>query len=124
MRGSHVLTIFPVALGKNPVGPKLRQGDNRTPEGNYVIDGRSWPNRFHRALHLSYPNRDDLLQAEWNGWDPGGNICIHGLPEGFEDLDPREFEQDWTNGCVAVSDHAIDQIWDTVEDFTPVLILA
>src|SRR5262249_11132701 len=91
MAGSTTLASFPIALGKNPIGRKRRSGDNRTPEGEYIIDGRSWPNRFHRALHLSYPNDEDAWLAEAHGWDPGGNICIHGLPEGFEDLDPQKF---------------------------------
>ena len=123
-KGAGLLRSYPVALGGSPVGPKRHLGDGRTPEGSYLIDGRNSQSLYYLALHVSYPNEDDIARAEADGVDPGGDICVHGLPAGFERLDPRRFDNDWTRGCIAVSDRAISEIWDRVDDGTPIDILA
>jgi murein L,D-transpeptidase YafK len=124
LKDDDVIATYPVALGSEPVGPKHRLGDGRTPEGRYVIDGRSDANPYHLALHISYPNASDRARARRAGYNPGGNICVHGLPDGFEELDPVEFSVDWTRGCIAVSDRAIEEIWRRVADGTPIDIRA
>ena len=109
---------FPIALGKNPIGTKRQRGDNRTPEGIYRLDWRNPDSIFHRSIHVSYPNAQDRAQAEARGVDPGDLIMIHGQP----DYDDREREGDWTNGCIAVSNEAINEIWDRVSDGTRIHI--
>lgn len=124
MRAKAAFATFPIALGRHPKGRKLRQGDGRTPEGDYVIDRFDAGSRFHRALHISYPNSEDLHRAQISGVSPGNNIEIHGMPMGYEDYDPRNFTRDWTDGCIAVSNRAIEIIWRNVALGTPVIIRA
>ncbi|HBZ72737.1 MAG TPA: hypothetical protein DEP35_24575 [Deltaproteobacteria bacterium] len=119
--GSPVHT-YAVALGVHPVGPKIQEGDDRTPEGSYVIDGRNYNSAYHLALHLSYPNATDRARAAALGVDPGGDIMIHGLPNGFGWLGPAHRKHDWTRGCIAVTDSEIDEIGGLVPDGTPVQI--
>jgi murein L,D-transpeptidase YafK len=123
-RGGSILATFPVALGAQPTGPKLQQGDARTPEGLYHIDAVNPHSRFHRALHISYPNAEDLRRARAAGVPPGGDIEIHGLPDSYGRFDPVAFFRDWTNGCIAVGNRAIEEITATVGVGTPVEILA
>jgi len=120
--GDVVLKQYPVALGSRPRGAKRRSGDNRTPEGTYYIDGRSRRSVYHRALHISYPNDDDLARARAARVDPGGDILIHGMPAWYGPHDPVRFFRDWTNGCIAVGNTAIEEIWDAVDDGTLVEI--
>ena len=87
---------FPIALGRRPVGPKEQEGDGRTPEGDYTIDGKNRRSHFHLALHISYPDADDRSRAGTHGVPPGGDIMIHGLPNGLGWLALR----DWTNRCI------------------------
>ena len=124
MRAGVVLRTFPIALGNNPKGPKRQAGDGRTPEGRYAIDAFNPQSLYHRALHISYPNAQDLALAQAAGLEPGSNIEIHGMPTGYEDIDPSGFERDWTDGCIGVSNRAIETIWKTVSLDTPVTILA
>jgi murein L,D-transpeptidase YafK len=121
--GAAFLTV-PVALGTHPTGPKYAAGDGRTPEGRYRIDGFNARSRYYRALHISYPNAEDMRRAAAAGLPPGGNIEIHGMPEGFGDYDPASFSRDWTDGCIAVSNRVIDTIWRNVALDTPVDIRA
>ncbi len=114
--------IYAVALGSHPVGPKIQQGDDRTPEGSYIIDGRSYNSAYHLALHVSYPNDTDRARAAALGVDPGGDIMIHGLPNGFGWLGRAHRKHDWTRGCIAVTDSEIDEIAGLVPDGTPVQI--
>ncbi len=118
------LGTFPIALGARPIGPKRAEGDARTPEGLYWIDGLNPYSRFYRALHLSYPNEEDVQQAHAAGVSPGGNIEIHALPAGYAHYDPPAFREDWTDGCIAVSNRAMDAIWARVDLGTAVEILA
>ncbi|MBX6321400.1 MAG: L,D-transpeptidase family protein [Rhodospirillaceae bacterium] len=118
LKDGAVIKSYPIALGPNPVGQKRRRGDGRTPEGLYVIDGRDPDSYFHRALHISYPNLLDLRQAQESGELAGGGILIHGLPPGFGPYGEDEPMIDWTDGCIAVTNKAMDEIWDSVRDGT------
>jgi murein L,D-transpeptidase YafK len=126
LRGGQVLKSFPVSLGRAPEGRKTREGDGRTPEGIYRIDGRNSKSWFHRSLHISYPNRFDTEQAQRQGVAPGGEIVIHGLPKDYRrfyrSFGPDFFKSDWTEGCIAVSNKAIEAIWTLVDDGTPIEI--
>jgi murein L,D-transpeptidase YafK len=113
---------FPIALGSHPQGPKHKLGDGRTPEGIYIIDGRITSTPYHLALHVSYPDADDLAHARRAGINPGGAIYVHGMPARFGHTDPVRFFHDWTNGCIAVGNIAIEVIWASVADGTPIEI--
>jgi murein L,D-transpeptidase YafK len=119
-RGDLVLRTYRVHLGKVPVGPKLMRGDGRTPEGTYWIQSRKENSSFHRALKISYPNDDDRVRSRAVGLDPGDFIMIHGTPNGYP---PAKLPRDWTNGCIAVTNVEIEEIWRLVDDGTGVLIL-
>lgn len=114
---------YRIALGRNPVGDKLRIGDGRTPEGLYFIDGRRADSEFYRALHISYPNEADERSARAAGVRAGGEIMIHGLPEDAGWMGAEHARWDWTEGCVAVSNAEIDEIWRVVADGTPIEIV-
>jgi murein L,D-transpeptidase YafK len=123
LHGDTVLKTYSIALGRHPVGPKRRKGDGRTPEGDYLIDGRNADSRFHLSLHLSYPNAEDRAWAAAHGVDPGKDIAIHGVDERLGWSGPAHWSVDWTQGCIAVSDPAIEEIWRLVPDGTPVKIV-
>jgi len=106
----EVLKSYNMALGGNPIGPKERQGDNKTPEGTYVIDGRNKDSRFHLSLHISYPNERDKNRARELGVSPGGDIMIHGIKNGFSWVGDAHTAVDWTKGCIAVTDEEIEEI--------------
>ena len=122
MHAGHVLKTYKIALGSEPNGPKTRQGDHRTPEGVYVIDSRNAQSKFHRSLHISYPNAADREHARKLGVSPGGDIFIHGLPNGYGFIGAAHRARDWTDGCVAVTDQEIEEIWKLVDNGTPVEI--
>jgi murein L,D-transpeptidase YafK len=117
-----VLRSYRIALGSNPLGHKLQEGDGRTPEGRYVIDRRNPKSAYHRSLRISYPNSADCLRAAEAGVDPGGDIMIHGLPNGLTPADRDHPDCDWTRGCIAVSDAEVEEIWDLVAEGTAVEI--
>nr|WP_279342439.1 L,D-transpeptidase family protein [Geotalea sp. SG265] len=118
----EVLKTYRIALGGNPDGPKERLGDNKTPEGVYAIDSRNRDSRYHLALHLSYPNERDKRRAKELGVDPGGNIMIHGLKNGFSYVGDLHTKADWTKGCIAVTDEEIAEIAKAVPNGTIVEI--
>ena len=105
-----VLKTYKIALGGNPIGPKVREGDNKTPEGTYCIDARNNDSNYHRSLHISYPNENDRKRARELGVSPGGNIMIHGIKKGFSWVGEAQAEVDWTKGCIAVTDGEIEEI--------------
>jgi tetratricopeptide (TPR) repeat protein len=105
-----VLKTYKIALGGNPNGPKERQGDNKTPEGTYVIDSRNKDSRYHLSLHISYPNEKDKKRAKELHVSPGGDIMIHGIKNGFSWVGDFHTEVDWTKGCIAVTDEEIEEI--------------
>lgn len=122
-RDGTVIKTYRVALGENPEGKKRQEGDKRTPEGTYVIDRREEQSRYHLALHISYPNPDDVAQAEERGVSPGGNIMIHGLPNGLGFIGKEHTKNDWTLGCIAVTNPEIEEIWRVVPDGTVIEIV-
>lgn len=122
LRGNKVVRSYRVALGRNPMGQKQRAGDCRTPEGTYIIDRHKKDSGYYKSLHLSYPNSQDLASAINRGFAPGGNIMIHGLPRGYEDLADIHFRRNWTKGCIAVNNNEMDEIWHLVTDGTPIII--
>jgi tetratricopeptide (TPR) repeat protein len=105
-----LLKTYQIALGGNPNGPKERQGDNKTPEGTYVIDSRNKNSLYHRSLHISYPNEKDKKRAKELGVSPGGDIMIHGIKNGLSWVGDLHTEVDWTKGCIAVTDEEIEEI--------------
>ena len=117
-----LLKAYWVALGPAPIGRKQRQGDGRTPEGDYVIDSRNPKSLYHLSLHVSYPNDEDRRRAAAAHVSPGGDIMIHGVPRGYESLRPGEKVNDWTAGCIAVTNSEIEEIWHAVPDGTPIHI--
>jgi murein L,D-transpeptidase YafK len=114
----EVVRTYPIALGRNPEGHKQVRGDGRTPEGLYVIDRRDPDSYFHKSLHISYPNMFDVQNARKTGQQAGGSILIHGTPPGFGPFAPDEPMIDWTDGCIAVTNEALDEIWTAVPDGT------
>ncbi len=122
MKGDQVIRKYRIALGKNPLGHKERRGDSRTPEGEYVLDWRNPRSRFHRSIHISYPNENDVANARRIGVSPGGNIMIHGLPNDMAWLGFVHAYVDWTDGCIAVTNEEIEEIWEQVQDGTPIQI--
>jgi murein L,D-transpeptidase YafK len=120
MKGDEVLKSYIVSLGADPVGPKVRQGDNRTPEGIYALDRHNVHSHYYRSIHISYPNADDLVRAKKLGVPPGSELYIHGLPNGFHGH--SEALGDWTEGCIAVTNAEMDEIWRAVADGTPIEI--
>jgi len=122
-QGKKVLKTYRISLGKEPIGAKQKQGDHKTPEGHYVIDWRNPYSAFHLSLHISYPSPAQTEDAQVQGVSPGGQIMIHGLPNGMPDVGPFHRLSDWTDGCVAVTNSEIEEIWNLVPDGTPVDIL-
>ena len=131
VKSNHTLTLYQgdlklktyhVALGRGGHEPKQRAGDNRVPEGTYIIDGRNPRSTFYRSLHISYPTPQQVAAAQVAGVHPGGEIMIHGVRRGFGWLGKFQSAVDWTKGCIAVTDAEIDEICRAVPDGTPVEI--
>jgi murein L,D-transpeptidase YafK len=113
---------YNISLGDNPIGHKEYEGDEKTPEGNYFIDYRNPESSYHLSLHIDYPQKKDEYNAKLKDVDPGGNIFIHGLPNDST-LAHDEYEgRDWTDGCIAVDNLEIEEIWVLVKDGTPIEI--
>jgi murein L,D-transpeptidase YafK len=122
MSGGKVLKTYKVALGGNPIGPKVQQGDHRTPEGIYVLDHRNVHSQYYKSIHISHPNAADRANAAKLHVASGGDIFLHGLPNGYGWVGSEHRLKDWTDGCVAVTDKEIDEIWKLVADGTPIEI--
>jgi murein L,D-transpeptidase YafK len=118
----RVIKVYKIALGGDPIGPKTRQGDHKTPEGSYVFDFRNAHSKFYKAIHISYPSARDRAAAREQGVSAGGDVFLHGLPNGFGYLGAAHRLKDWTDGCVAVTDAELDEIWAAVADGTPIEI--
>jgi hypothetical protein len=119
IKSNEVLKTYTVSLGGNPVGLKIRQGDHKTPEGNYALDRHNARSQYYKSIHISYPNADDVARARKLGVPTGGDLFIHGLPNDFKG--PSGLG-DWTDGCIAVTNAEIDEIWRVVADGTPIEI--
>ncbi|PZV36706.1 L,D-transpeptidase family protein [Mesorhizobium kowhaii] len=117
-----VLQSYSITLGGDPLGHKHQEGDQRTPEGRYVLDWRNPNSIAHKSIHISYPNADDLAAAKARNVDAGGMIMIHGQPNGFGWWGWLLQLVDWTDGCIAVTDSDMDEIWAMVADGTPIEI--
>lgn len=118
------LRSYKIAMGGNPVGPKQCEGDERTPEGLYMIETRNPDSKYHLSLKISYPNAQDVEQAESMGLSPGGDIFIHGVPNQSSLLDEfmYQFQPGWTDGCIAVRNRDMEELWTLVADGTPIEI--
>lgn len=122
MSRGKIMKTYKIALGGQPVGPKRVQGDHKTPEGKYKIDSKNPKSRFYLALHISYPNADDRKRARQLGMSPGGAIMIHGLGKEFGWLGRTHTLYDWTDGCIAVTNEEMEEIWRLVPIGTPIQI--
>ena len=122
MDGDKVVKTYKVALGGNPLGAKDRIGDHKTPEGLYAVDAKKPNSQFHKALHVSYPNAADRERAKKFGVNPGGDIEIHGLGAKWGWVGAGHRAVDWTDGCIAVTNEEIDEIYPLVKVGTPVEI--
>lgn len=122
LKAGRVLRTFDISLGLVPVGPKQREGDFRTPEGVYYLESRNVDSDYFLSIKVSYPNAEDRARAQAQGIDPGGQIMIHGLPNAPK-YDARRYHgSDWTDGCIAVSNSDMVDIWLMTGEATPIEI--
>jgi murein L,D-transpeptidase YafK len=121
-RGDTIIAAYKIALGRSPKGHKTKRGDGKTPEGKYTISGRNPKSSFHLSLRISYPRPQDVTKAGELGVDPGGDIMIHGLPPKYAFLGSLHRLVDWTEGCIAVTNEEIENIWKMVPVGTPIEI--
>ncbi len=123
LREGKKIGSYRIALGRDgDGGHKSREGDQKTPEGRYIIDWRNPRSMAHLSLHISYPNQQDEKVAKDSGHSPGGNIMIHGLPNGWGWLSSVHHLYDWTDGCIAVTNAEMREIWAKVPNGTPIEI--
>jgi murein L,D-transpeptidase YafK len=118
--GEHLLGVYKVALGLSPVGQKERERDFRTPEGHYFLARRNTRSDFFLAIQVSYPNKQDEMRAHKNGWAPGGSIMIHGFPNSPHHPSAYYESNDWTDGCIALSNSDMVEVWMRTQDNIPI----
>ena len=123
VKNKKIVKKFKISLGFEPIGKKIKQGDGKTPEGLYFIDKKIRNSSYFLALQISYPNPWDIRQALANGYHPGGQIMIHGLPNKNYDDSYHNKKNDWTEGCIAVSNQEMQYLWKIVKVDTPILIV-
>jgi murein L,D-transpeptidase YafK len=121
-RAGKRFASFEVAFGGNPRGHKQQEGDERTPEGKYVLDSKNPNSRYYKAVHISYPNAQDRASAQARGVRPGGLVMIHGQKNGFGWLSPITQLFDWTDGCIALSNADMETVWQAIAVGTPIEI--
>lgn len=114
---------YKIALGGNPTGHKQQEGDSRTPEGRYVLDYKKADSAFYKSIHISYPNKQDVESARKRRVKPGGFIMIHGQPNGYEWAEDVTQKRDWTDGCIALKNADMDEVWKLVRVGTTIEIL-
>ena len=119
----RLLKIYPISLGKQPVGHKQFEGDGKTPEGKYRINERNPNSGYHKNLGVSYPNEADKTYAAAQGKSPGGLIKIHGMKNGWGFIGKKHLQKDWTNGCIAVTDEEVDELYRSVKHNAEIEIL-
>lgn len=117
-----ILKEYHVVFGANPKGHKIQEGDERTPEGDYILDYKKKDSSFYKAIHISYPNENDKKRAKNSGVNPGGFIMIHGQKNGIGWLSFISQRFNWTNGCIAVTNKEMDEIWGLIDAGTPIRI--
>ena len=122
-RGNERVRTYLISLGRDPVGPKQREGDSRTPEGRYFLDFRKSDSVAYKAFHVSYPTPAQRAAARAAGESPGGSIMIHGQWDGFGWLGWLMQNYDWTNGCIGLANSDIDEMWTMIAWNTPVEII-
>ena len=113
---------YRVVFGGNPVGHKQQEGDSRTPEGRYILDFKKPDSAFHMALHVSYPNGQDTAQAKARGVSAGGDIMVHGQKNGPDWPSFLKQRYNWTDGCIALTNAEIEEVWQAVDAGTPIEI--
>lgn len=113
---------YRISLGKQPKGPKLQEGDKRTPEGLYWVDWRKKSDKFNLAMHINYPNISDAAKARREGMNPGSMIMIHGTPDSEDNPEELFHTLDWTDGCIAMKNYEMREVWNLVKDGTLVEI--
>jgi L,D-peptidoglycan transpeptidase YkuD (ErfK/YbiS/YcfS/YnhG family) len=111
MQADRVIAEYPIRLGLNPVGPKEREGDFRTPEGTYLLTRRNQASDFFLSIQVSYPNAEDLQRAQRNRWEVGGQIMVHGWPNNLRHPPDYYASTDWTDGCIALSNSDMVEFW-------------
>lgn len=130
-KSKHTLTLFmagmpvrtyKIALGSQPTGDKVRVGDGRTPEGLFHIDFKNAQSKYHMALHISYPDAAHIERANELHVSPGGDIMIHGLPPAYASIGAAHAQYNWTEGCIAVTDKEIEEIYRAVPTGAPIEI--
>lgn len=117
-----VIRSYRISLGKQPKGPKLQEGDKRTPEGLYWVDWRKRSDKFNLAMHINYPNISDAAKARREGVNPGSMIMIHGTPDSEDNPEELFHTLDWTDGCIAMKNYEMREVWNMVKDGTMVEI--
>ena len=120
--GNEIIKTYKISLGQNPLHDKQFEGDKRTPEGEYKINDKNPNSSFYKNLGISYPNTEDILEAKSKNLDPGGQIKIHGLRNGFGFIGKFHRMLDWTAGCIALTNQEVDELYSAVEIGTPILI--
>ncbi len=113
---------YKVVFGANPKGHKQKEGDERTPEGKYILDYKKVNSSFYKAIHISYPNENDKVKAKLSGVNPGSLIMIHGQKNGLSWLSWLSQWFNWTDGCIAVTNTEMDEIWELVDEGIPIEI--
>jgi murein L,D-transpeptidase YafK len=118
--GNELLKTYKISLGSNPKGDKEYEGDGKTPEGKYSISSKNDKSKFHLSLGISYPGKDDKAKANMAGRSPGGDIMIHGLRYAY--IGKLHRLGDWTQGCIAVTNKEIEELYEAVAVGTPIEI--
>ncbi len=121
-KGNTSFKEYNVVFGSNPKGHKMQEGDERTPEGKYFLDYKNADSAFYKSIHISYPNKEDKKRARKKGVNPGGQIMIHGQKNGFGFFGFITQFFNWTDGCIAVKNSEMDEIWSSVKVNTPIVI--
>ncbi len=123
VKKGKAIRTYDIALGGNPVGHKVQEGDQRTPEGRYLLNYKNTKSKFYKSINIDYPNDWDIARARARGIDPGDDIVIHGLPNELGNVRGPIEPLNWTDGCIAVRNHEMDEIWRLVEVDTPIEII-
>jgi murein L,D-transpeptidase YafK len=118
--GSRLLATYRVELGLSPIGQKEREHDFRTPEGHYYLARRNTRSDFFLSIQVSYPNKEDEMRARKNRWPPGGLIMIHGMPNNMKHSAEYYAANDWTDGCIALSNSDMVEFWMLTQDNIPI----